>query len=256
MVRLTAEQKRIKELEKEVIRLQDLAHRDELTKLYNRHGFKKESAKFVDEAKGYLKNPSRRKNFLIKNFSLAIFDIDDFKKINDTYGHQAGDLILKVLSKTIMGRVREVDMAARWGGEEIILGLVGADEDQAFNIAEDIRKKAEETTVVWKRKNIKFTISGGVASLNTVREFDALFKEADDALYKAKKSGKNRIIKSSGLQKPDYCNAPAAAIAAAGKSGGRHKKEGSHSGLVRSLGKRVCRKASQVRILYPPPVRK
>jgi len=138
---MTKEQKKIKELEKEVAQLKELAYKDELTTLYNRHGFKEESAKFIDEVKGYLDNPSRRKNFLIKSFSLAIFDIDNFKKINDTYGHQAGDAILKLVSKIIKERVREIDMAARWGGEEIIVGLVGSDEDQAYEITNDIRKK-------------------------------------------------------------------------------------------------------------------
>jgi len=196
---MTKEQKRIKELEKEVAQLKELAYKDELTTLYNRHGFKEESAKFIDEVKGYLDNPSRRKNFLIKSFSLAIFDIDNFKKINDTYGHQAGDAILKLVSKIIKERVREIDMAARWGGEEIIVGLVGSDEDQAYEITNDIRKKIEETAVDWKRKTIKFTVSGGVASFAEVKDFESLFKKSDEALYKAKQTGKNKIVKASDL---------------------------------------------------------
>jgi len=156
---MTGEQKRIKELEKEVARLKKLAYKDELTALYNRHGFKKESAKFIDEVKGYLENPSRREDFLVKSFSLAIFDIDNFKKINDTFGHQAGDAILKLFSKIIKERVREIDMVARWGGEEIIVGLVGSDENHAYEIADDIRKKIEETTVDWEGKTIKSTVS-------------------------------------------------------------------------------------------------
>ncbi|MFH1393166.1 MAG: sensor domain-containing diguanylate cyclase, partial [Patescibacteria group bacterium] len=102
---MTEEQKKIKELEEEISRLKELAYQDELTALYNRHGFKEESAKFIDEVKGYLENPSRRENFLIKSLSLGIFDIDDFKKINDTYGHQAGDAILKLVSKIIKEKV-------------------------------------------------------------------------------------------------------------------------------------------------------
>lgn len=198
---MIGEQKRIKELEKEVERLKELAYKDELTNLYNRHGFKEESTKFIDEVKGYLENPSRRENFLVKSFSLVIFDIDNFKKINDTYGHQAGDIILKLVSRIIRERVREIDMAARWGGEEILVGLVGSDEDQAYKIADDIREKIEEAAVDWEGKTIKFTISGGVASFTEAKDFESLFEKSDGALYKAKQTGKNKIVKSSEFKK-------------------------------------------------------
>ncbi len=196
---MAEEQKRIKELEEEVAQLRELAYKDELTALYNRHGFKEESAKFIYEVKGYLENPSRRKNFLVKSFSLMIFDIDNFKKINDTYGHQAGDAILKLVSKIIKERVREIDMVARWGGEEIIVGLVGSEEDHAYKVADDIRKKIEEATIDWEGKTIKFTVSGGVAGFAEAKDFDGLFKKSDEALYKAKETGKNKIIKASDL---------------------------------------------------------
>ncbi|MFH1393224.1 MAG: GGDEF domain-containing protein [Patescibacteria group bacterium] len=196
---MTEEQKKIKELEEEISRLKELAYKDELTDLYNRHGFKDESAKFIDEVKGYLENPSRRENFLIKSLSLAIFDIDNFKKINDTYGHQAGDAILKLVSRIIKERVRGIDIVARWGGEEIIVGLVGSDENNAYEITDGIRKKVEETTVEWEGKTIKFTISGGVASFAEAEDFDGLFKKSDGALYKAKQTGKNKIVKASEL---------------------------------------------------------
>lgn len=196
---MIGEQKRIKELEKEVGRLKKLAHEDELTNLYNRRGFKEESAKFIGEVKGYLENPSRRKNFLIKSFSLVIFDIDNFKKINDTYGHQAGDAILKLVSEIIKEGTREIDMVARWGGEEIIAGLVGADEGHAYKIADNIRKKIEEAMVGWKKETIKFSVSGGVASFIQAKDFNSLFKKSDAALYKAKQTGKNKIVKASEL---------------------------------------------------------
>jgi len=196
---MTEEQKRIKELEEEISRLKELAYKDELTDLYNRHGFKDESAKFIDEVKGYLENPTRRENFLIKSLSLGIFDIDNFKKINDTYGHQAGDMILKLFSRIIKERVRGIDIVARWGGEEIIVGLVGSDENNAYEIVDDIRKKIEETAVEWEGKTIKFTVSGGVASFTEAEDFDSLFKKSDGALYKAKQTGKNKIVKASDL---------------------------------------------------------
>jgi len=193
---MSEEQKKIKALEEEIGRLKELAYKDELTTLYNRHGFKEEAAKFINEVKGYLENPSRRENFLIKSFSLVIFDIDNFKKINDTYGHQAGDAILKLAGKIIKERVREIDMVARWGGEEIIVGLVGSDEDHAYKVADDIRKEIEEAAVDWEGETIKFTVSGGVASFVKAKNFDNLFKKSDEALYKAKETGKNKIVKA------------------------------------------------------------
>jgi len=196
---MVGEQKKIKELEKEVARLKELAYKDELTALYNRHGFKEESTKFINEVKGYLENPSRREDFLIKSLSLAIFDIDNFKKINDTYGHQAGDAILKLVGKIIKERLRGIDIVARWGGEEIIVGLIGSDENHAYEIANDIRKKIEEAAVDWKGGLIKFTVSGGVASLAETEDFDGLFKKSDEALYRAKQTGKNKIVKVSDL---------------------------------------------------------
>lgn len=181
--------------------MKELSHTDELTALYNRRGFKEGADKFIAEVKGYLKNPLRRKDFLVKSFSLAVFDIDNFKKINDTYGHQAGDEILKLVSKIIKGKVREIDIAARWGGEEFVLGLVGSRESQAYKIADDIRKRVEETAAEWAEKKIKFTVSGGIASFakSKAKDFYDLFEKTDKALYKAKHTGKNKIVKFSDL---------------------------------------------------------
>lgn len=185
----------IKKLKKEIQKLKELAYKDELTGLYNRRGFKEEAEKFIKEVISFKKFPKRRKTFLLKNFSLVIFDIDNFKKLNDVYGHQAGDEALKILSKLILERVRDIDLVSRWGGEEIILGLVGADENDAYKIADDIREKISKTKFKWGRKNLSFTISGGAADFNRAKNFEELIRKVDEALYQAKKEGKNRIIK-------------------------------------------------------------
>ena len=191
----------IQELKEEVSRLKELAYKDELTRLYNRHGFSEEVQKFLKEIISFKKFPERRDSFIVKSFSLIVFDIDNFKKLNDTYGHQAGDEALKMVGGIIMESVRNIDLAARWGGEEIVLGLVGASEDDAFRIADDIRKKIMSAKIKWKSKTISLTISGGVAGFDTAEHFDDLFHLADKALYKAKKDGKNIIIKSGNLKK-------------------------------------------------------
>jgi diguanylate cyclase (GGDEF)-like protein len=191
--------KKIKQLEKEIKKLKELVYKDELTKLYNRRGFKEEAEKFISQIIASKKYQEKRKSFFIKNFSLIVFDIDDFKKLNDEYGHPAGDEGLKLFSNLILERVRNIDVVARWGGEEIIIGLVGASENDAYNIADDIREKLEKKELIYHRQKIKFTVSGGVASFEEAKDFDHLFDCTDKALYKAKRTGKNKIIKHSDL---------------------------------------------------------
>jgi len=173
---------KIKKLEKEIKKLRELAYKDELTKLYNRHGFKE-----------------KRKKSSIKDFSLIVFDIDNFKKLNDKHGHPAGDEALKFLSNLILKRVRDIDVVARWGGEEIIVGLIGASENNAYNVADDIREKLEKNKLIYHRQKISFTVSGGVADFDKNKDFEHLFHCADRALYKAKKMGKNRIVRYTDL---------------------------------------------------------
>ncbi len=191
--------KSIKTLEKEIKRLRELAFKDELTALYNRRGFKEESFKFLREAAASKKFKGKRKSFFINNFSLIIFDIDNFKKLNDTCGHDAGDEAIKFLAKIIRERVRAIDTIARWGGEEFLVGLVGASENDADVIAESIREKAAGAKFKWRGKNLRFTVSGGVSDLRKFKTFEDLFNAADKALYKAKRTGKNKIVKFGEL---------------------------------------------------------
>ena len=125
--------------------------------------------------------------------SLVIIDIDNFKSINDTFGHATGDnVILKIVS-IIRENMEESDIAARYGGEEFGLILVGKGEMEAFNIAERIRRSVEEATVEGVER--KVTISLGMME---VRPKDKngilLFKEVDSALYEAKQTGKNKTV--------------------------------------------------------------
>ena len=184
--------KQIEELKAEIEKLRTLTNKDELTGILNRRGFKDGVRQFISEVSNSEDYSERRKSMVIKNFSLVIFDIDDFKKINDTYGHQVGDRLLQFLSKLILNRAREIDLVARWGGEEIVVGLPGAGAGDAFNFAEDVRKKLENSQ---SGDGVRFTVSGGVACFDEVEDFENLFKNADIALYEAKNSGKNKIIK-------------------------------------------------------------
>lgn len=178
----------IQKLRKEVERLQKFAHHDELTGLLNRHGFREDAEKFL----GILsQDQKRRKSFMLQNFGLVIFDIDYFKRLNDAYGHAAGDEALRLFAKIVKERIRDIDLAGRWGGEEIVLGLVGASARDAFKVAEDIRKNLLEHSFNYKRKRISFTVSAGVADAKTSKNLNTLLDAADKALYKAKKIGRN-----------------------------------------------------------------
>lgn len=118
-----------------------------------------------------------------------MMDLDNFKNVNDTYGHKKGDLVLKETAKIIMENIRENDIASRYGGEEFLI-IFNADIDAAFQIAERIRKRIEEEILA--RTDVYITISGGVVELT--KEKQDVIREADQLLYKAKRTGKNKMV--------------------------------------------------------------
>jgi diguanylate cyclase (GGDEF)-like protein len=137
----------------------------------------------------------RRAEVLSEELSVLVFDLDFFKKINDTFGHAAGDYVLKTLSGIVGGRmVRSVDYFARYGGEEFVILLQGTAIKTALEVAERIRTTIESSSFQFEGKMIPVTISLGVASrLPNESSWDILFKRADEALYKSKQSGRNRV---------------------------------------------------------------
>jgi len=127
-------------------------------------------------------------------FSLLMIDIDNFKEYNDRYGHAAGDIVLKHLSKIMAQVAREGDIAARYGGEELILLLVGMKKDEALKVAGFIKEASLSNPLVLRRQESRVTVSIGLASYpedSIVK--DELIKTADLRLYKAKSQGRNRI---------------------------------------------------------------
>ncbi|WP_407275878.1 diguanylate cyclase [Halothiobacillus sp. DCM-1] len=123
---------------------------------------------------------------------LAIWDIDHFKRVNDTYGHQAGDKALIVVGKTLHHLIRDVDMAARYGGEEFVMLLPRANLQQAFVVLERIREKIAATPFRFKDQPLKITLSCGVAEFAPEEDSEAVMARADEALYRAKGKGRNR----------------------------------------------------------------
>jgi len=130
-----------------------------------------------------------------KVFSLLMIDIDDFKKYNDTYGHTAGDIIIKNVAKIMLRHTRRhKDIVARYGGEEFLIYLEGKDIKSAVEIAEKIRGEIAEKQVILRRTPTSVTVSIGVAAYpKDGRDKTALIKKADERLYEAKSTGKNKV---------------------------------------------------------------
>jgi diguanylate cyclase (GGDEF)-like protein len=188
-------QKRIVELEAEVEALgKDLIH-DGLTGLKTKAFFEEEASVYFSIAVNASaeQGSKRRQWFGFKNVSFVFFDIDFFKKVNDTHGHQTGDEVLKAVAETVKTSVREGDTVARWGGEEIALTLIGVTEHYAIQKAEEIRRQVENIKF-GKIPGLNVTISAGVASSETGQTFDSILARADKALYRAKETGRNKVI--------------------------------------------------------------
>ncbi len=132
--------------------------------------------------------------------SLVILDIDYFKKINDTYGHQEGDRVLTILADIVRRRLRSYDLAARYGGEEFVLLLPETPVQEALSIAERLRLEVQEHVFDGSLQGLVITISLGVATFpsSRVESIDSLFRQADEALYRAKQGGRNRVELMTG----------------------------------------------------------
>ncbi|MFA6121011.1 MAG: GGDEF domain-containing protein [Sideroxydans sp.] len=131
-------------------------------------------------------------------FSVLMLDIDYFKKVNDTYGHAGGDLVLQQVAEVVTSSVRVGDFIFRYGGEELLILLVEIDQAQAIMVAESIRQRIEnEPLRVGESKTEVVTVSIGVAAYNGHPDFETILKEADHALYQAKHAGRNRCIANS-----------------------------------------------------------
>lgn len=169
-----------KELEDKNKKLKDLVDKDSLTKLYNHN--------YMYEALDKQISLSNRQN---NNLTVIMFDIDNFKKVNDTFGHQIGDLVLRKIADLLTNKLRKSDIVGRYGGEEFLVILPDTDIIGGFIIAEKIRK-AVSKIYFEEAKGLNITISGGAVQL---KNHDALqlVKEADNLLYKAKNEGKNKI---------------------------------------------------------------
>lgn len=167
----------------ERIHLLKQATRDELTQLYNiRHFNLLLEAEFVNASK-----------LRLRPMSLIMADIDNFKHINDTYGHPAGDMVLQDVAGIIQSNCRQLDVVARYGGEEFVVMLFGTKSADAVAIAQKIRRAVEERKFNIGGITFSTTLSLGIAEYSDERNRSELIEKADKALYASKKNGKNRV---------------------------------------------------------------
>ncbi len=187
----------------EIKRLKRLIVRDELTGVLNRKGILEEFGAHFKEVY-YLRRhlPSRRR-MSTDDISLLFIDCDNFKKINDTYGHDVGDKVLKGIAHVLQRKIRAVDLVGRFGGEEFIVMLFGATEEEVYKKAEYIRKQLTALVTFKRYKKLTVTASIGVASLakTSATSLKQLIACADKAMYEAKHHrGKNAVVKHSELK--------------------------------------------------------
>jgi diguanylate cyclase (GGDEF)-like protein len=163
------------------------AEYDGLTKIHNRASF---DERLMEEVKRHQRHGH--------DFSLLMLDLDHFKRINDEYGHQAGDAVLRGIGTILAETLRASDFTARYGGEEFVVLLPQTTEDKAWLLAERIRKKIAQKHFEYLGKAIQVTVSIGAASLSPdcLSKADTLLRDADEALYRAKSGGRNMVCLS------------------------------------------------------------
>ncbi len=172
----------ITELEEQKTQIKEMANLDYLTKLYNRRYFFEIAEKFYENAKRDL-----------VNIAVVTFDIDYFKKVNDTYGHEGGDFILASFADILKTNLRSADIICRYGGEEFCVLLVLKDKDDAFLIIEKIRKTVENKRFIYDNKDISITVSAGI-NLILEDSLNEMIKKSDKMLYEAKNTGRNKTL--------------------------------------------------------------
>lgn len=168
-------------LKKTIDDLEYLASRDTMTGVYNRRKFFELSKPIFDQYDN--------------NLFIAMLDIDHFKKVNDSFGHDAGDLVIKRVAKTISDMLPKESVFARIGGEEFVAVCIDDSAENIMQLFDEIKNAIASSMIDYNGHQISFTISNGIAHKNpSIKTIDELLKQADLALYDAKNSGRNKIV--------------------------------------------------------------
>jgi diguanylate cyclase (GGDEF)-like protein len=181
--------------------LERVSRTDTLTGLYNRRHLQDELVR---------NHASARRNGT--ELGVVLMDIDHFKKVNDTYGHAAGDEVLREFARRLLDQLRAGDIAGRWGGEEFLIILPNTDLDGTKHVAERIRIATADGPTPFEGRDIEVTISGG-CTVGPASDPDVLVSIADTQMYLAKESGRNRVLAIDNLSLRGVPVSPAASVA-------------------------------------------
>lgn len=159
----------------------NMANTDFLTGVYNRRYFYQQAQEYIQETNGQ------------NSFAVAMLDIDLFKKVNDTYGHDCGDMVIKALANMLTSQTKGQDIVARFGGEEFCVLMKNISKEDAITQFVKLRSIISAQSVTYKDEQIQYTVSIGVTFGDVSKSLDMLLEEADEALYVAKENGRNRV---------------------------------------------------------------
>lgn len=162
--------------------IEKLAIIDDLTQVFNR----REMYRILDEQKSLVERG-------IHPFSICIFDLDHFKRVNDTFGHSAGDIVLKTVAQETQKNLRNIDHIARYGGEEFILILTNSEKPEAMECAERVRRVVRQLVFENMPDDFRITISVGVTEYQASEDIQDAINRADTALYRAKLNGRDKV---------------------------------------------------------------
>ena len=178
-----------KQIQKFTLLLKNQIDIDPMTGLYNRRKFYKVLDREIHRA--------QRENIPL---SLIFFDIDHFKQVNDQYGHDFGDQVIKYIAEILQSSCRKYDIPTRWGGEEFVILLLGSDQNSAFIFGDRIRNKFASHPMELNGDNHYFTLSGGISTLEINDDIESFIQKADEAMCLAKQSGRNKICSSKEIE--------------------------------------------------------
>lgn len=188
------------ELVAENAHLKKIATKDPLTEVYNRRGFMEEISHIMPEIRQDTETRQDHREIIQKRRkvgSVLILDIDDFKKINDEYGHEAGDEILRQAAAFLEKKTRKTDIICRWGGEEFVILLQNIDAKQVIQKFYNQNEKQAQIgfTAAVNGKEISIMFSGGATEIAEGETIESTVAKADEQLYRAKNEGKNRVYR-------------------------------------------------------------
>ena len=175
-------QQSIEERQEALQKLAVIALTDDLTQLMNRRAMNRQLARELERKKRY--------DF---HASVLLIDVDHFKQVNDTHGHDCGDYVLKKFSELLTDELREVDYISRWGGEEFLIILSETELTKAEQVADRLLSKISHSPINYHSESLKVSFSGGLIEIDAKLNIEENLKKVDELLYKAKQNGRNQI---------------------------------------------------------------